>query len=136
MVGRPIDSFLQLAPRRALRAARILANSLFRDMRQNGYECSQILALANDLERDQRQTIQPLVKYQDEVLIGLKPVRLHRDPVRRRGTDKLVDDLYLVGSKDRIKDRFQAWKASKVGTLIVGAVQPEAVRLMAELAFS
>jgi hypothetical protein len=31
------------------RAARILANSLFRDMRQNGYECSQILALATEL---------------------------------------------------------------------------------------
>jgi hypothetical protein len=25
------------------------------------------------------------------------------------------------------------WKQSKVGTLIVGAVQPEAVRLLAEL---
>ena len=31
------------------RAARILANSLFRDMRQSGYECSQILALATEL---------------------------------------------------------------------------------------
>jgi len=34
---------------RDARAARILANSLFRDMRQNGYECSQILALATEL---------------------------------------------------------------------------------------
>ncbi len=34
-------------PRRPLR--RILPNSLFRDMRQNGYECSQILALATEL---------------------------------------------------------------------------------------
>ena len=31
------------------RAARILARSLFRDMRQNGYSCPQILALATEL---------------------------------------------------------------------------------------
>jgi F420-dependent oxidoreductase-like protein len=48
--------------------------------------------------------------------------------------DALVDALHLVGPKERIRDRFQAWKASKVGTLMVGTVQPEAVRLMAELA--
>jgi alkanesulfonate monooxygenase SsuD/methylene tetrahydromethanopterin reductase-like flavin-dependent oxidoreductase (luciferase family) len=47
--------------------------------------------------------------------------------------DSLVDALHLVGSADRIRDRFQAWKASKVGTLIVGTQQIEAVRLMAEL---
>jgi F420-dependent oxidoreductase-like protein len=47
--------------------------------------------------------------------------------------DALVDALHLVGPKERIRDRFQAWKASKVGTMIIGAVQPEAVRLMAEL---
>jgi F420-dependent oxidoreductase-like protein len=47
--------------------------------------------------------------------------------------DALVDALHLVGPKERIRDRFQAWKASAVGTMIVGTVQPEAVRLMAEL---
>jgi hypothetical protein len=31
------------------RASRILARSLFRDMRQNGYNCQQILALATEL---------------------------------------------------------------------------------------
>ncbi|MFI5298577.1 MAG: LLM class F420-dependent oxidoreductase [Polyangiales bacterium] len=50
--------------------------------------------------------------------------------------DSLVDALHLVGPADRIRDRFQAWKASKVGTLIVGTQQIEAVRLMAELAQS
>ncbi len=49
--------------------------------------------------------------------------------------DALVDALHLVGPKERIRDRFAAWKESKVGTLIVGTSQPEAVRLMAELAF-
>lgn len=50
--------------------------------------------------------------------------------------DELVDALHLVGPPARIRDRFAAWKASPVGTLIVGTSQPEAVRLMAELAFS
>ena len=50
--------------------------------------------------------------------------------------DKLVDDLYLVGPKERIRERFEAWKASKVGTLIVGTQQIEALRLIAELAHS
>ena len=36
-------------PARDTRAARILARSLFRDMRQNGYNSTQILALATEL---------------------------------------------------------------------------------------
>ena len=48
--------------------------------------------------------------------------------------DALVDALNLVGPPERIRDRFQAWKESKVTTMIVGAMQREAVRLMAELA--
>jgi len=31
------------------RASRILARTIFRDMRQSGYECQQILALATEL---------------------------------------------------------------------------------------
>ena len=50
--------------------------------------------------------------------------------------DAMVDTLHLIGSPDRIRDRFQAWKASKVTTMIVGAMQPEAVRMIAELAQS
>ena len=48
--------------------------------------------------------------------------------------DEMVDSLYLVGPPDRIRDRFGAWKDSGVTTMIVGAQQPEAVRLMAEIA--
>jgi F420-dependent oxidoreductase-like protein len=48
--------------------------------------------------------------------------------------DALVDALHLVGTPDRIRDRFAAWKALPIGTLVVGAQQPEAVRLLAELA--
>ncbi len=54
--------------------------------------------------------------------------------------DALVDKLHLVGPKERIRDRFAAWKQAArdhhVGTLVIGAMQPEAVRLMAELAMS
>jgi F420-dependent oxidoreductase-like protein len=50
--------------------------------------------------------------------------------------DDLVDALHLVGPPARIRDYFQRWKASKVGTLIIGTQQREAVRLMAELAAS
>jgi F420-dependent oxidoreductase-like protein len=48
--------------------------------------------------------------------------------------DALVDALNLVGPPERIRDRFQAWKESKVTTMIVGAMQREAIRLLAELA--
>jgi F420-dependent oxidoreductase-like protein len=48
--------------------------------------------------------------------------------------DALVDALHLIGPPERIRDRFAAWKESPVGTLVVGAFQPEAIRLMAELA--
>ena len=49
--------------------------------------------------------------------------------------DALVDRLHLVGPVERIRDQFQVWKASKLGTMLVGTTQPEALRLMAELAF-
>jgi F420-dependent oxidoreductase-like protein len=48
--------------------------------------------------------------------------------------DDLVDAIALCGPRDRIADRFQRWKGSPVGTMILGTGQPEAVRLLAELA--
>jgi F420-dependent oxidoreductase-like protein len=48
--------------------------------------------------------------------------------------NELVDAMHLVGPVERIRERFQAWKKSKVTTLIVGAQQREALRLIAELA--
>ncbi len=50
--------------------------------------------------------------------------------------DELVDTLNLVGPKERIRDRFQVWKESKVGTMLIGTAQREALRFMAELAHS
>jgi len=52
--------------------------------------------------------------------------------------DALIDETSLVGSKERIKDRLQAWKAlSKthgVGSLILGGATHEALRVVAEAA--
>ena len=39
--------------------------------------------------------------------------------------DELVDECALVGPMDRIVDRLEAWKESRVGTLILGTLQPE-----------
>ncbi|MSW05738.1 MAG: LLM class flavin-dependent oxidoreductase, partial [Actinobacteria bacterium] len=47
--------------------------------------------------------------------------------------DSLVDEIALIGPKERIADRLDAWRESGVGTLIVGSAQIEAIRVMAEL---
>ena len=46
--------------------------------------------------------------------------------------DGLVDDVALIGPKERIADRLQLWKEAGVDTLIVGALQSEALRTLAE----
>jgi F420-dependent oxidoreductase-like protein len=47
---------------------------------------------------------------------------------------ELADEVSLVGPKERIRDRLAAWRESPVGTLILGTMQKEALRLVAELA--
>ena len=46
--------------------------------------------------------------------------------------DELVDEVSLVGPKERIRDRLQAWRASPVGTLNCGSQRPETLRFLAE----
>jgi F420-dependent oxidoreductase-like protein len=48
--------------------------------------------------------------------------------------DALVDEVALVGDRARIADRVGAFRECGVGTLILQARQPEALRLLAELA--
>jgi F420-dependent oxidoreductase-like protein len=67
------------------------------------------------------------VKIQDLYLDGKKAEAMAAVP------DALVDDVALVGPAERITERFQAWKASPTGSLLVGAGQPEVLRLLAEL---
>jgi F420-dependent oxidoreductase-like protein len=51
--------------------------------------------------------------------------------------DQLVDDIALVGPKDRIRDRVQRWleagKRQHVGSMLLGTGQPQALQLLAEL---
>src|SRR5881227_2827304 len=47
--------------------------------------------------------------------------------------DELVDALSLVGPKERIRDRLEAWRETPVTTLIVGSPQPQALEVLAEL---
>jgi F420-dependent oxidoreductase-like protein len=68
------------------------------------------------------------VKIQDLYLAGRKAEAMALVP------DKLVDETALVGSKEHIRERFGAWRSSKVTSMLLGTGQPEAVRLMAELA--
>jgi F420-dependent oxidoreductase-like protein len=46
--------------------------------------------------------------------------------------DRLVDEIALLGTKERIVDRLGAWKGSGVTDLLIGGAQPEALRLLAE----
>ena len=47
--------------------------------------------------------------------------------------DALVDEVALVGGRDRIADRLEAWKESPVTTLLIQAHDAATLRAMAEL---
>lgn len=68
------------------------------------------------------------VKIQDLYLAGKKAEAMAAVP------NELVDAIALLGPKERIRDRLEAWKASPVQTLLIGSGQPEALRVLAELA--
>jgi F420-dependent oxidoreductase-like protein len=68
------------------------------------------------------------VRIQDLYLAGKKADAMAAVP------DALVDSIALLGPRERIRDRLEAWKASPVRTLLIGAGQPEALRTLAELA--
>jgi F420-dependent oxidoreductase-like protein len=46
--------------------------------------------------------------------------------------DKLVDEVALVGPKERIIERLQAWKASPIKTMLIGTGSLDTVRVLAE----
>ena len=70
------------------------------------------------------------VKIQNLFLDGQKKEAMAAVP------NELVDAVHLVGSKDKIRDRLQAWKEGnargEIGTMQIGAGQPEALQLVAE----
>jgi alkanesulfonate monooxygenase SsuD/methylene tetrahydromethanopterin reductase-like flavin-dependent oxidoreductase (luciferase family) len=66
------------------------------------------------------------VKIQDAFLAGDRNTAMAAVP------NALVDEVALIGSRDRIRDRISAWKQSPVGTMCLGTGQVEAVRAVAE----
>lgn len=56
-----------------------------------------------------------------------------REEAARVIPDELADSLALVGPKDRIKERLQAWKDSRVTTLLVATSDKQQLRDVAEL---
>lgn len=66
-------------------------------------------------------------RIQDLYLSGRK------DEAAEAVPDRLVDDVALVGPRERIRDRLQAWNASPVGTMLVATTQRDTVRALAEL---
>ncbi len=70
------------------------------------------------------------VKIQDAFLAG------RRDEAAAAVPDSLVDETALVGPPERIKDRWQAWKAASkdhsIGTMLLGGANVDALRVCAE----
>ncbi|MBK8138891.1 MAG: LLM class F420-dependent oxidoreductase [Chloroflexi bacterium] len=64
---------------------------------------------------------------QDHYLAGRKMDAINAVP------DALVDDVSLVGTVDRIRDRLQLWKQAPITTLNIGAFDVATLRVMAEL---
>jgi F420-dependent oxidoreductase-like protein len=66
------------------------------------------------------------VKIQDLYLDGKKQEAMAQVP------DRLVDEIALVGPRERIVERLAAWKASPVTDLLVGGGQRDALAVLAE----
>jgi alkanesulfonate monooxygenase SsuD/methylene tetrahydromethanopterin reductase-like flavin-dependent oxidoreductase (luciferase family) len=48
--------------------------------------------------------------------------------------DAFVDEVALVGPKERLAERLDVWRESGATTLLVSTQQPEALRALAEIA--
>jgi F420-dependent oxidoreductase-like protein len=64
---------------------------------------------------------------QDHYLAGHKEAAVDAVP------NELVDEVALIGPRERIAERLETWRSAPVTTLVCRAVQPEALELMAEL---
>ena len=47
--------------------------------------------------------------------------------------DELIDEVALIGPKERIAERLERWTSSSVSTIAVAAMDPQAYQVMAEL---
>jgi len=46
--------------------------------------------------------------------------------------DALIDEMYLVGPPEHIRDQLDVWRESSCDLMVLGTTQPEAVRLLAD----
>ncbi|MBW2242261.1 MAG: LLM class F420-dependent oxidoreductase [Deltaproteobacteria bacterium] len=65
-------------------------------------------------------------KIQDLYLDGKKAEAMAAVP------DELIDEVALVGPRERIAERLQAWKASPVTDMLISGGQPELLEVLAE----
>jgi len=69
------------------------------------------------------------VKIQDLYLAG------RREEAAAAVRDALIDETSLIGPKERIRDRLEAWKEvakdHRIGTLLLAGATPEALRVVA-----
>ena len=70
---------------------------------------------------------QAATEIQDLYLAGKKEEAIARVP------DQLVDETNLIGPKEAIRDRLEAWRESGVTTLLVSTLDVATVRALAEL---
>jgi F420-dependent oxidoreductase-like protein len=66
-------------------------------------------------------------RIQDLFLAGKKDEAVMAVP------SEFADEISLVGSRDRIKDRLQAWRETPVTSLLISTRRPEDLQLVAEL---
>ncbi len=125
-------------------------------IRAPGFEIAATLPVIvdDDLDRALMQVKQQVGFYVGGM--GAKSFNVHKDHVSRFGfaeaadriqelflagrrdeaiaavPDQLADEISLVGSKDRIRDRLAAWKESPVTLLSVGSADADTLRFLAE----
>jgi alkanesulfonate monooxygenase SsuD/methylene tetrahydromethanopterin reductase-like flavin-dependent oxidoreductase (luciferase family) len=47
--------------------------------------------------------------------------------------NEFIDEIALIGSKERIRDRLQAWRDSRVKTILLHAADPTKLQEIAEV---
>jgi F420-dependent oxidoreductase-like protein len=56
-----------------------------------------------------------------------------RDEAIMAVPDEFADEISLVGPKERIAERLEAWRATPVTTLLIGGTDPDTMRFLADL---
>lgn len=66
-------------------------------------------------------------KIQDHFIAGERAEAIAAVP------NAFIDEIALIGSKERIRDRLQAWKESRVTTMLLHAQNPEALKTISDV---